>query len=72
MKKKHPKVNSFRAIDTALSLGFTLVIPQLGGLAIGLFLDHKLQTKPILTIVFLTTGLVLGIAAMIRQVKQNF
>lgn len=75
MKKNVPedeKKKTLRAIDLAWSLGFILLVPQLAGVFFGLFLDTKFGTKPILTIAFLTIGLVIGILAMARRVKKDF
>jgi ATP synthase protein I len=42
------------------SVGLSIVIATFIGLALGLWLDEKFGTKPVLTIVFLVLGIIAG------------
>lgn len=49
-----------RLLAVVSSVGLSLVIATFLGLALGLWLDSKFGTKPILTIVFLVLGIIAG------------
>lgn len=57
------------------TLGLTMVFATLIGLAIGLYLDKKLNTSPWLTILFLIIGIAAGfnkaIQVAIRTAKKR-
>jgi len=53
-------------------LGFSAVIPLVGGAFLGSFLDRKLHTNPKLTLSFIFIGLILGLLTMFRIVSQSF
>ncbi len=57
------------------TLGLTMVIATFIGLAIGLWLDKKLNTSPWLTIIFLLIGIAAGfnkvIQVAIREAKKK-
>lgn len=52
------------------SLGITLVVSTFLGLAIGLFLDKKLKTSPIFTIILLILGIISGFVNVFRIVNR--
>jgi F0F1-type ATP synthase assembly protein I len=60
----------WRTMKLATNLGFMIVLPMVGGLFLGLFLDNNLGTKPVLTLVLLTGGLILGSASVVIRVKE--
>ena len=57
------------------TLGLTMVIATFIGLAIGLWLDKKLNTSPLLAIIFLVIGIAAGfnkvIQVAIREAKKK-
>jgi ATP synthase protein I len=57
---------------TALStVGLTLVFSTFIGLAIGLWLDRVLHTRPIFTIVLLLVGIAAGFVNIFRSVGRG-
>lgn len=53
-----------------LGVGFALGIWVAGGALLGNYLDGRLDTRPVLTLVFLTLGLVLGCYDAYRRLRQ--
>lgn len=51
-------------------IGIEMVVSTFVGLAMGVYLDKWLQTKPWLTIVFLIFGIVAGFRNIFREVKN--
>ncbi len=47
----------FYLLSLALQLGFFIVIPLIGFLFLGIFLDKKLSTSPLFTIILFIFGL---------------
>ena len=68
-KKKKLK-SFFNFLDTS-SLGINLVISTFIGLGIGLFLDKKLNTTPLFTLIFLILGIVAGFYAIFKSLKRK-
>lgn len=58
--------DAWRNMGAAGSLGFTLVASTFVGLAMGYFLDNRLDTDPWFTIGFLIFGIVAGFFNMIH------
>lgn len=57
----------WKTVGSAGSLGFTLVACTFVGLAIGYFLDNRLDTHPWFTIGCLVVGIVAGFFNMIHH-----
>lgn len=53
----------------ASGIGYYLIIPLLAGLGLGLFLDEKLETKPLFTIIGIVIG-VIGTFYNLFKVKK--
>ncbi|HVP56654.1 MAG TPA: AtpZ/AtpI family protein [bacterium] len=53
------------------ALGLGLVFSTFIGLAIGLWLDKVLHTKPFLTLAFLVLGIVAGFVNIFRGVRRG-
>ena len=51
-------------------IGMMTVLPLIGGSILGSFLDNKLSTKPILTLVFLTFGFFIAIFNIYKLFKD--
>ena len=58
--------DAWKNVGTSGSLGFTLVASTFLGLAIGYFLDKRLDTDPWFTIGFLLLGIAAGLFNMIH------
>lgn len=52
-------------------VGFSVVVPTVGGLLIGVYLDNKLNTAPKLTLSFLFLGVVVGFINIFKIVNDN-
>lgn len=53
----------------ASGIGYYLIIPLLAGLGLGIFLDHKFETKPFFTIIGIIIG-VIGTFYNLFRVKK--
>jgi F0F1-type ATP synthase assembly protein I len=53
------------------SLGFILPGAVVGGLALGWYLDEKLQSKPLLTLVLAALGAVAGFIEILRLMARE-
>jgi ATP synthase protein I len=53
------------------ALGLGLVFSTFIGLAIGLWLDKALHTKPLFTLVFLVLGITAGFVNIFRSVRRG-
>lgn len=51
-------------------LGLVIALPISGGTVLGFILDKNLGTSPILTLIFLLGGIFLGVAGVMRKVKE--
>ena len=64
-----------RTVAMLSTLGLTMVIATMIGLAIGVWLDSKLNTSPWLTIIFLLIGIAAGfnkvIQVAIKEAKKK-
>jgi ATP synthase protein I len=60
MKKKKKKATQVFEMAYASSLGIALVLAIFGSLLLGVFIDRKLGTGSIFTILFLVIGIVAG------------
>ncbi len=58
-------------LSVVSSLGLMLVISTFMGYGIGAWLDHKFQTKPALTIVFVLLGIGAGFINLFRVMNKN-
>ena len=54
------KSEAFKIVAVASSMGISVVLATVIGLAIGYYLDKYLGTQPWLTIVFLILGIIAG------------
>lgn len=53
LKTQNQKTSFLKALSLGSELGFLIVLPLVGFLILGVFLDKKFQTSPIFVIVFL-------------------
>jgi ATP synthase protein I len=60
-----------KELATLSSLGLSLVFSTFIGLAIGLWLDRVLHTRPYLTILFLLLGIAAGFVNIFRSVRRG-
>jgi F0F1-type ATP synthase assembly protein I len=59
-----------KAMRLGTNLGLMIVLPMMGGLFLGLFLDNAWGTKPFLTLILLTVGLIFGSLAVFWRMKD--
>ena len=59
------------ALALALELPFTLVGPVVVGAAIGYFLDHRLHTRPWLTLILGAIGFFAGVREVLRRLPAG-
>jgi ATP synthase protein I len=55
-------------------VGLQLGLSVTGGILLGLFLDNKMNTSPIFTIIFMLTGSVAGfynLYAILKKIEKN-
>jgi ATP synthase protein I len=62
--------NGWTAFALLGQIGLTLVIPMLIGIFVGLFIDSKLHTAPIATLIGLLLGLAAGVYGVYRLVSS--
>jgi ATP synthase protein I len=65
------KDTKYGVIIWASSLGATLVFSTAIGLAIGVWLDRFLHTRPYLTMFFFLLGIVAGFQQIFRAIKRE-
>lgn len=52
-------------------IGFSVVVPTVGGVLLGVYLDNKLNTAPKLTLSFLFLGVLVGFISIFKIVSDN-
>ena len=68
MKKKDSEITG---LWTTAYLGVTMVACTAVGLAIGLFLDKRLKTGSVLTIIFFALGIAAGIKQVVKELNRK-
>ncbi|MEK6679805.1 MAG: AtpZ/AtpI family protein [Nitrospirota bacterium] len=68
---KEENKSLLKTIAELSTLGLTMVFATFIGLAIGLYLDSKLNTSPWLTILFLIIGIAAGFYKVIQVVIRE-
>mgnify|MGYP000915960666 CR=1 FL=1 len=63
--------NAYREIAPYLSLGLQLAVTVTIMIFIGIWLDGKFNTKPILTVVFAFLGVITGMYNFIKSVTKS-
>ena len=61
-------ITGFKIIS---EMGFSLIVPLVGGAFLGSYLDHRLGFQPKLTLSFIFIGLIIGIIAMVKIVSDS-
>lgn len=56
-------------IGTALDTTWRAFVPTLGGTFLGIWLDDMLHTAPLAVLICMTSGTVLSVVLIIRQLK---
>ncbi|HKW64731.1 MAG TPA: AtpZ/AtpI family protein [Candidatus Acidoferrum sp.] len=64
-------ITSNSAMALAFELPFTLVGPVVVGAAIGYFLDHRLHTRPWLTLILGAIGFFAGVREVLRRLPAG-
>lgn len=68
-KDEEDRYWAIRQVGLLTTIPVLLTVPPIAGFLIGHFLDRKLNTDPILSIVFLVLGFVAGARQVARVVK---
>lgn len=72
IKRKRLKLEESEANQTTgTEVGFSVVVPIVGGTILGVFLDKKFNLTPKLTLFFLFLGVIIGFINIIKIVNQN-
>lgn len=61
----------FYYLGLIIQLGFTFSISTFIGLFVGIFLDKKLHTEPLFTIIFLVFGVIGGFMGAYKLIKEG-
>jgi ATP synthase protein I len=67
---KPPSANDWAGLVLVGQLGLTVAIPILLGIGVGLFIDSKLRSSPIATLIGLLLGLAAGVYGAYRLVTS--
>jgi ATP synthase protein I len=67
--RKKGKFENFKDLYLVSSVGIQLVVSIFIGLAFGIYLDSKIGTSPIFTIIFLLFGIAAGFMNLFRVTK---
>lgn len=62
--------STWRAVGVATSLGVTLALLTAGGVLGGRWLDGRMHTAPLFTIIGLVVGLGIGFTVFVREVVR--
>ena len=68
--QKHPNANDYSAFALVGQVGIYIAGGALLGLAAGSFIDGKLHTTPVVTLIGLLLGLAVGIYGVFRLVSS--
>lgn len=63
------KAQSSRGVGIGMRIGIELIAATLAGVAIGYFIDQKLNTKPIFMLAFSVLGFTAGVMDVLRVIK---
>lgn len=69
-RQKEGAPNFWRAVALAGMIGWTVVLPILGGVAAGLWIDSRLPSRFSWTLMLLVAGLGIGCVAAWHRIKQ--
>ena len=60
------------ALEIAFTLGYVIVLPLVGGTALGVYLDKKFGTAPLLLFVGVVVAIVLSSTLLVAKFKKYF
>lgn len=69
LKKKSKEKKDFFSEYININIGYSLVIPILIGVIIGLTIDNKFHSKPVFTVLFIFLGTVLSFYNLFKLIK---
>jgi ATP synthase protein I len=67
---REDKKRFYKTLSSALSLGTSIVLPIVGGVLLGRYLDTLFSTAPIATILLLTLGVIASFYTLIRLTRD--
>lgn len=62
--------NPWRQVGVVLGMGFSFAAAVVIGVFLGLWLDKKLGTTPLFTLILGAAGLAAGVAELLRELKR--
>ncbi len=68
--ERRPKLNDYSAFALLGQVGLTISLAMLLGVGAGIFVDSKLGTSPIATLIGLLLGLAAGIYGVFRLISS--
>ncbi len=71
IEEEYKKPKSFSKSSIGTEVGFSVVVPIVGGVFLGVYLDKKFGLSPRLTLSFLFLGVMVGFINIFRIVSQN-
>ncbi|HEX7542740.1 MAG TPA: AtpZ/AtpI family protein [Patescibacteria group bacterium] len=69
LKKKSKEKKDFFSEYININIGYSLIIPILVGVIVGLVLDNKFHSKPIFTVLFIFLGTVSSFYNLFKLIK---
>lgn len=70
IRKEHKKSQFFEIIAVGSGLGFTIVIPIIGGVILGRYIDYKYNIAPIFTLSLLFLGMIIAFISIFKIFKD--
>jgi len=71
-KKDKSKRKTYMAVADLSTMGIAMVLAIILGLAAGLYIDSRLGTEPIFTLLFILMGILAGFRMMYRTYMRFF
>ena len=71
LRARHQNKGNWSALSVLGVIGWSVVAPTLGGIALGAWVDHRWPSRFSWTITFLVGGLVLGCITAWRRIGED-
>lgn len=72
VQEKTDKIKEINALEIAFTLGYVIVIPLVGGVFLGNWLDKKLNTAPIALLFLALVAIALSCFLLVGKFKRYF
>lgn len=70
VEKKGDTQGSYQAISLALSLGTSICVPIIIAAWIGHYIDGKINSSPVVTLILIILGVIVSIRGVYNQLKK--